>query len=121
MKVIGYIRVSTEEQASDGVSLASQREKIEGYAKLYDLELIGIIEDAGQSGKTLDRPGLQEALAMVRKGKVGGLVIAKLDRLSRSVVDWNTLIDGFLASGPASNSSVWPIASTPARPPAGWS
>ncbi len=95
MKVIGYIRVSTEEQASDGVSLASQREKIEGYAKLYDLELIGIIEDAGQSGKTLDRPGLQEALAMVRKGKVGGLVIAKLDRLSRSVVDWNTLIDGF--------------------------
>ena len=56
MKVIGYIRVSTEEQAADGVSLATQREKLQGYAKLYDLELVEIIEDAGQSGKTLDRP-----------------------------------------------------------------
>ena len=95
MKVIGYVRVSTEEQASDGVSLATQREKLNGYAKLYDLELVEIIEDAGQSGKTLDRPGLQKALSMIRSGKAAGLVIAKLDRLSRSVVDWNTLIDGY--------------------------
>ena len=95
MKVIGYIRVSTEEQASDGVSLAAQREKLIAYAKLYDLELVEIIEDAGQSGKTLDRPGLKKALAMIRSGKAGGLLIAKLDRLSRSVVDWNTLIDSY--------------------------
>lgn len=95
MKVIGYIRVSTEEQASDGVSLAAQREKLIGYAKLYDLDLVEIIEDAGQSGKTLDRPGLKKALSMIRGGKASGLVIAKLDRLSRSVVDWNTLIDGY--------------------------
>jgi DNA invertase Pin-like site-specific DNA recombinase len=95
MKVIGYIRVSTEEQASDGVSLATQREKLHGYAKLYDLELVEIIEDAGQSGKTLDRPGLQKALAMIRRGEAGGMLIAKLDRLSRSVVDWNTLIDDY--------------------------
>jgi len=95
MKVIGYIRVSTEEQASDGVSLATQREKLQGYAKLYDLELVEIIEDAGQSGKTLDRPGLQKALATIRRGEAGGMLIAKLDRLSRSVVDWNTLIDGY--------------------------
>ena len=45
MKVIGYIRVSTEEQAVDGVSLAAQREKVIGYAKLYDLELVEIVED----------------------------------------------------------------------------
>lgn len=95
MKVIGYIRVSTEEQASDGVSLAAQREKLTAYAKLYDLELIEIIEDAGQSGKTLNRPGLQRALSVIRSGKAAGLLIAKLDRLSRSVVDWNTLIDGY--------------------------
>jgi site-specific DNA recombinase len=95
MKVIGYIRVSTEEQAADGVSLATQREKLNGYAKLYDLDLIAVIEDAGESGKTLNRPGLQEALAMIRRGEAGGLLIAKLDRLSRSVVDWNTLIDGY--------------------------
>ncbi len=42
MKVIGYIRVSTEEQASNGQSLDTQRAKIEGYAKLYDLELVAI-------------------------------------------------------------------------------
>lgn len=95
MKVVGYIRVSTEEQAADGVSLAAQREKLEGYAKLYDLELVGIIEDAGQSGKTLSRPGLQEALESIRRGKADGLLISKLDRLSRSVVGWNTLIDGY--------------------------
>ena len=95
MKVIGYIRVSTDEQATDGVSLAAQREKVIGYAKLYDLDLLAIIVDAGESGKTLNRPGLQKALAMIRRGEAAGLVIAKLDRLSRSVVDWNTLIDGF--------------------------
>jgi site-specific DNA recombinase len=95
MKVIGYIRVSTEEQATDGVSLSAQRAKLIAYASLYELELVEIIEDAGHSGKTLDRPGLQQALAMIRKGQAGGLLIAKLDRLSRSVVDWNTLIDGY--------------------------
>jgi DNA invertase Pin-like site-specific DNA recombinase len=95
MKVIGYIRVSTEEQATDGVSLAAQREKLIAYASLYELDLVEIIEDAGQSGKTLDRPGLQRALSMIRKGQAAGLLIAKLDRLSRSVVDWNELIDGY--------------------------
>jgi len=95
MKVIGYIRVSTEEQATDGVSLETQREKLEGYAKLYDLDLTGIVEDAGQSGKSLNRPGLQTALGTIRSGEADGLLIAKLDRLSRSVVDWNVLIDGY--------------------------
>lgn len=95
MKVIGYVRVSTEEQAADGVSLAAQREKLEGYTQLYDLELVDIVEDAGQSGKTLSRPGLQAALDMIWAGKADGLLIAKLDRLSRSVVDWNVLIDGY--------------------------
>jgi len=95
MKVIGYIRVSTEEQASDGVSLAAQREKLIAYAALYDLELVAVVEDAGESGKTLNRPGLQEALAAIRRGQAGGLLIAKLDRLSRSVADWAMLVDSY--------------------------
>jgi len=95
MKVIGYTRVSTEEQASDGVSLAAQREKLIAYASLYELELVEIIEDPGESGKTLDRPGLQRALTSIRKGQAAGLLIAKLDRLSRSVVGSNTLIDQY--------------------------
>ncbi len=95
MKVIGYIRVSTEEQAAGGVSLAAQREKLAAYAKLYELDLVEVIEDAGQSGKTLQRPGLQRALEAIRRGRADGLLIVKLDRLSRSVVDWNVLIDGY--------------------------
>jgi DNA invertase Pin-like site-specific DNA recombinase len=95
MKVIGYIRVSTEEQATNGQSLDAQRAKVEAYAKLYDLELVAVVEDAGQSGKKLNRPGLQTALAMLRRGEAVGVVISKLDRLTRSVADWQTLIDGY--------------------------
>src|SRR5208282_3101341 len=95
MRVIGYPRVSTEEQATSGQSLSAQRSKLEAYAKLYDLELVEIIEDAGESGKTLNRPGLQRALAMIRAGEADGLVICKLDRLTRSIGDWQELIDGF--------------------------
>jgi DNA invertase Pin-like site-specific DNA recombinase len=95
MKVIGHCRVSTDEQATNGQSLDAQRAKLEGYAKLHDLELVAVIVDAGASAKSLNRPGLQEALAKLRKGEAAGLLIAKLDRLSRSVKDRNTLIDGW--------------------------
>jgi site-specific DNA recombinase len=100
MKAIGYIRVSTEEQATSGLSLRAQRAKVEGYAKLYDLELVDVIADPGESGKSLNRPGLQRALAMLRKGAADGIVIAKLDRLTRSVGDWQTLIDGYFGDKP---------------------
>jgi DNA invertase Pin-like site-specific DNA recombinase len=62
MKAIGYIRVSTEEQAAHGISLDAQRAKIEAYALLKDLELVDIIEDAGKSAKDLKRPGVQQVL-----------------------------------------------------------
>jgi len=93
VKVIGYIRVSTEEQATNGQSLDAQRAKLEGYAKLYDLDLIAVVEDAGASGKTMNRPGLQDVLTLLRTGKAEGVLIAKLDRLTRSVGDWQRLID----------------------------
>ena len=66
---IGYIRVSTDEQAQDGVSLDVQRKRLEQYAELYDIELTTIIEDAGVSAKTLKRDGLQMALTMLRQGR----------------------------------------------------
>ena len=75
-KVVGYTRVSTEDQAAHGVSLAAQTEKIRQYAALYDYELIGIEEDAGGSAKTLDRPGLQRALTALSKGNAEGLLVA---------------------------------------------
>ena len=97
MKIVAYIRVSTEEQARDGISLPAQRAKVEGYAGLYDLELIEVIDDAGESAKTLNRPGLQRALALLKSGAADGLLICKLDRLTRSVSDWQTLIDGYFS------------------------
>jgi DNA invertase Pin-like site-specific DNA recombinase len=97
MRVIGYIRVSTEEQATHGISLASQRAKLEAYASLYDLELVEVIADEGVSAKSLNRPGLQRAMALLSRGQVDGLLIVKLDRLTRSVGDWQTLIDGYFS------------------------
>jgi site-specific DNA recombinase len=92
VRVIGYVRVSSSEQATEGVSLASQRAKVGGYARLHDLELVEVIEDAGASAKSLDRPGLARALAMLTRGEADALVVTKLDRLSRSVSDWDRLI-----------------------------
>jgi site-specific DNA recombinase len=95
MKVIGYTRVSTEEQACTGVSLAAQEAKLRQYADLYDLDLLGVIADAGLSAKSLARPGLQRALDALESGAAEGILIAKLDRLCRSVGDWGTLIDRY--------------------------
>ena len=94
MRAAAYLRVSTDEQASHGVSLAAQRAMVKAYAGLYGLELVAVVEDAGISAKTLDRPGLQTVLAMLRRGEVQAVVVAKLDRLTRSVRDLGALIEG---------------------------
>lgn len=93
MKVIAYARVSTADQADHGISLEAQGAKLASYAALYDLAIVETIVDAGESAKSLNRPGLQRALAMLRRGEADGLVIVKLDRLTGSVADWQTLID----------------------------
>ncbi|WP_254903539.1 recombinase family protein, partial [Picosynechococcus sp. PCC 7002] len=97
MKDIGYIRVSTEEQATQGVSLDAQKAKLEAYAGLYDIELVDIVIDAGQSAKSIERPGLQKALGMLDSGEVEAMVIVKLDRLTRSVKDLDWLLENFFA------------------------
>lgn len=94
MQVIGYIRVSTEGQDQSGLGLADQEQKIRAYCELYGLELVGIAKDAA-SGKSMLRPGLQDALNSLRSGHAEGLVVAKLDRLTRSVKDMGTLLDGY--------------------------
>jgi len=92
MQVIGYTRVSTSEQATEEVSLAAQRAKIEAYAVVKDWTLGEVIVDAGLSAKTLKRPGLQRVLAMVRAREMDVVVVAKLDRLSRRVRDMYDLV-----------------------------
>jgi DNA invertase Pin-like site-specific DNA recombinase len=82
MKAIGYIRVSTEEQASEGVSLEAQRAKLAAWADLNGYELGAIYADAGISGTKADRPGLAAALDALGKGDA--LVVYSLSRLARS-------------------------------------
>jgi len=96
-RVIGYVRVSTVHQADGGVSLDAQQRKLELYAELHDLELVGIEIDAGASAKTLRRPALQRALAKLNAGEADGLLVAKLDRLTRSVCDLGTLVERYFA------------------------
>lgn len=95
MKLIGYVRVSTEDQAREGVSLEAQRAKLEQYAAFEGAELVTVEVDAGISAKTVkDRPGLLRALAMLDRGEADGLIVTKLDRLTRSVRNLGELIEG---------------------------
>lgn len=92
MRVIGYLRVSTDEQARSGLGLEAQRFTISRYADLmgWEVEWMG---DEGRSGKDMARPGLAAALDALQKGEAQALVTAKLDRLSRSVADFAGLLD----------------------------
>jgi DNA invertase Pin-like site-specific DNA recombinase len=93
-KAIGYVRVSTEEQAAEGYSLEAQRAKLAGYAVASDLELVAVLADEGISGKRTDnRPGLQDALRRLEAGEAAALVVVKLDRLSRSTADVLALVE----------------------------
>ena len=97
-KAIGYIRVSTEQQADEGVSLAAQRAKITAWCALNDYELVAIYEDVGISGKTVSkRPQLQAALSEMKKGMA--LVVYSLSRLARSTKNCIEIADELKATG----------------------
>jgi site-specific DNA recombinase len=91
-KVLGYVRVSTIKQADKGLSLSAQRLKVTAFAELHKLDLVEIIEDGGKSGESLDRPGIQEVLRRLDASEVAGVVVAKLDRITRDVLDWASLV-----------------------------
>lgn len=96
-RAVAYLRVSTDKQAEDGVSLDAQRAKVEAYAALYDLDLVAVDVDAGVSAKSLDRPALDRALGRLRSGEADALLVVKLDRLTRSVRDLGDLVDAYFA------------------------
>lgn len=95
VRLIGYCRVSTEEQREEGVSLGAQRERLSAYALAHGFEIVQIAEDGGVSGKIApdERPSLGAALERIRRGEADGLVALKLDRISRSVRDVLALAD----------------------------
>jgi len=96
-RVVAYVRVSSEKQVEEGISLDAQKAQVASYAALYGLEIIETVEE-GLSAKTLARPGLARALAMLAAGRAEGLLVAKLDRLTRSVKDLGELIAGPFAT-----------------------
>jgi site-specific DNA recombinase len=95
MKAIGYVRVSTDRQAEQGVSLEAQEAKIRAMATVQSAELLDVIVDGGESAKSLNRPGLQRLLDLINAGKVDTVIVAKLDRLTRSVKDLCGLLELF--------------------------
>ena len=101
MQVCGYVRVSTEEQARDGVSLAAQQAKLEAYALVKDWTGLRLIRDERASAKHLKRPGLEDLLSLVRAQQVEAVMVYKLDRLTRSVKDLSTLVELFEKKGVA--------------------
>jgi len=101
MRAIGYTRVSTDKQCDKGVSLDAQREKIRAMAVVHNAELVDIIIDGGESAKSLNRTGMQRLLALVDAGDVQAIIVAKLDRLTRSVKDLCELLERFERRGVA--------------------
>lgn len=89
MRVVGYLRVSTLGQE---YGIEAQRSAISAEAERRGWQ-VEFIEDAGRSGKDINRPGITRALDMLRQGQADALVVSKLDRLSRSLADFARLLE----------------------------
>jgi site-specific DNA recombinase len=85
MRAAIYIRVSTEEQAIDGYSLAAQERLCRAYATSHGWEVMEIYADEGISGRSANRPALQRLRAEVASGRIEAVIVHKLDRLARNL------------------------------------
>ncbi len=95
MKVLGYVRCSTQEQATSGLGRAAQAAALSAECQHRGWTLIDVVVDDGESGSSLDRPGIQDALRRLLAGEADGLVVSKLDRLTRSVTDLLAVTEWF--------------------------
>lgn len=91
-RVILYARVSTDEQGESGLGLEAQRARLESEASYRSWSDVRLIQEVA-SAKSLNRPGLLQALRVLENGEASILCVAKLDRLSRSVPDFANLMD----------------------------
>jgi DNA invertase Pin-like site-specific DNA recombinase len=92
LSVVGYARVSTQEQRDSGAGLAAQRAAIVAEADRRGWELVDLVEDGGFSGRDLRRPALASAMGILARREARALVVAKLDRLSRSMLDFASIM-----------------------------
>lgn len=88
-----YMRVSTEDQAREGFSLPEQRERLETFCKFKGYEIIDYYEDAGISAKTGNhRPEFERLENDIKAKRINTIVALKLDRITRSIYDWENLM-----------------------------
>jgi DNA invertase Pin-like site-specific DNA recombinase len=93
VNVVGYLRVSTSDQATDGQSLDTQQRAIASEVERRGWQLVEWQHDTA-SGKTMRRrPALELTLDRLDQGEYDGMVVARLDRLSRSVGDFAQILD----------------------------
>ena len=93
MKVLGYIRVSSNKQVNEGSSLLNQKNMIEDYCLRNRYELLDILNDEGVSGLKRDRNGLNDLMSKIKKDKVEMVVVYSLSRLGRRMKDVIEIID----------------------------
>lgn len=93
-RVIGYVRVSTTEQATNGASLEAQRQRLRAECEARGWELVRIEADEGVSATAIKkRLGYAEALRALKKHEADGLVATKVDRVARSALDFASLLE----------------------------
>lgn len=85
IRVALYVRVSTDKQAEYGLSLDAQKAELERYCRERRFDISELYVDGGYSGKDTERPAFQRMIAELREGGVHGIVVTKLDRLTRSI------------------------------------
>lgn len=95
MRTAVYIRVSTDDQAREGFSIAAQREKLLAYIYSQGWEVADIYADEGVSAKDTNRPALTRMLADISRGCIDVVLVYRLDRLTRSVLDLYQLLQEF--------------------------
>jgi len=90
---VAYLRISKTEESTETLSLDYQKHKIESYCEVKDLKLVKIIEDAGKSGKNLNRPGIIEIMGLVKSKQIDSVCVYRLDRLTRRTKDLLYLVE----------------------------
>ncbi|PLR84626.1 recombinase family protein [Bacillus canaveralius] len=95
MRAAIYIRVSTEEQAKEGYSISGQKKRLKAFCIAQDWEVAGLYADEGISAKDMNRPQLQQMIKDIKAGKIDCVLVYRLDRLTRSVLDLYKLLEIF--------------------------
>jgi site-specific DNA recombinase len=115
MKAIIYIRVSTTEQAELGTSLKSQEEICRDYAKRNNYDVLKVFIERGESAKTTNRTELKNMLDFIslKYNEIDSLIVFKLDRLARNLIDYTNLLSIFSKSGIVLKSATETIGESP--------